>query len=429
MSLPARIGISGLGLVGGSIARALAERAGCALHGADPDPATRELARASGIFARVGERAADVARDVDLLVLAGPIPAILGDLAFLAGHDGPALDVTDVGSTKQEIATMAKALPRAIRFVGGHPIAGSERSGFAASDARLFEGATWALCPPPPGVVPASISALVALVGARSVLFRPGDHDRIVAATSHLPQLLAVALGNMLADLERTVPGASALAGGGFRDLTRIAASSPALWESILASNRVHVDRAAQALGAKIEELAAGPLAPAFGRAAEIRSRIVARTLDDLPREPGAPVRVLGAAELPAVLDLWTAAGLAVRHTGRDTLPSLTAEVAEGRGILLGSFDGGTLVSAVLASSDGRKGWINRLAVRPSHRRRGLGSDLIGACERLFHARRMGLSCAFVENGNDESLALFQKMGYVVRPLRYMRKPLMGEDW
>lgn len=430
MTLPARVGISGLGLIGGSVARGLAERAPeCALWGADPDETTQALARESGLFAGVGSRLAEIAGSVEMLVLAGPIPAILDDLAYLPGRPDLKLVVTDVGSTKATIVARASALPASMRFVGGHPMAGSEKSGFPAGNPRLFENASWVLCPVDGTGVPPWVMKLVASLGARAVIVSPGDHDRVVAATSHLPLLVAVALGNMLADLEKEIPDAASITGGGFRDLTRIAESSPAVWKGILGTNEQPVADAALALGHALDSLRRGPLAPRLARAASLRARLLGKPVGGVAQECNDPARSLDERDLPAVLDLWRAAGLSIRPQGRDALPTLRAEIASGRNVILGWFDGDALVGAAVASDDLRKGWINRVAVLPSHRRRGIGAKLVARCERLFASRGIGLSCSLVEDANHGSLALFRAAGYEeCSDIGYLRKRL-DPDW
>ena len=127
---------------------------------------------------------------------------------------------------------------------------------------------------------------------------------------------------------------------------------------------------------------------------------------------------------------LWKEAGLPTRYGGRDSRASLERELAQTRNFVLGAFDGEALVAVVLGSDDGRKGWINRLAVKPSHRRRGVGRLLVERCEELFRARGLGLCCCLVEDGNDGSFALFEQAGYAVRrDIDYLRKPLGDESW
>jgi ribosomal protein S18 acetylase RimI-like enzyme len=141
-------------------------------------------------------------------------------------------------------------------------------------------------------------------------------------------------------------------------------------------------------------------------------------------------VRALGAEEVPAVHRLWEAAGLPFHPEGRDSAARMSRELEEGSALLIGAFRGKELVGAVLGTDDGRKGWINRLAVAPSCRREGIGARLIAACEEAFLARGRGIIACLVEDWNDPSLALFQREGYVLRKdIHYLRKMPGGEAW
>ena len=233
--------VAGLGLIGGSLARALT-RAGYRVIGLDRPAVLRRARRARAIAASAPSLAEALAR-ADVLVLAAPPRvnhALLREAARLAR---PGLVVTDVGSVKQPICAEAARL-RLRGFVGGHPLAGTERSGFEASSARLFLGRSWILTPSPGGERAARVvSRLARAAGARPVRLTPAAHDRAVALLSHVPQLVSWAL----VEAVRGDPmGARHLriAGPGFRDMTRLAKSPRGLWRQILAENRVEVRRA-----------------------------------------------------------------------------------------------------------------------------------------------------------------------------------------
>lgn len=141
-------------------------------------------------------------------------------------------------------------------------------------------------------------------------------------------------------------------------------------------------------------------------------------------------LRILEPEELPAVHDLWREAGLPFHPEGRDSLARMAAEREDGRTFYAGAFEGGRLAGVALGTDEGRKGWVNRLAVAPGQRHRGVAAALIAFCEREFQRRGRGLVCALVEEGNDPSLALFQKEGYALRrDILYLRKTLRGEAW
>ncbi len=141
-------------------------------------------------------------------------------------------------------------------------------------------------------------------------------------------------------------------------------------------------------------------------------------------------LRLLEPEDIPAVHELWREARLPVRPEGRDSPGSVAAEIEDGRTFYVGAFEGGRLVGVALGTDEGRKGWVNRLAVAPDHRRRGVAAALVAFCEREFLKRGRGLVCALVEEDNDASLALFRREGYVPRrDILYLRKALRGETW
>ncbi|HET9519201.1 MAG TPA: prephenate dehydrogenase/arogenate dehydrogenase family protein, partial [Actinoplanes sp.] len=252
------VAVLGLGLIGGSVLRALAA-SGHRVLGFDADPATRATARTAGARAPSGARwqvtqtARDAITAAELVVLAVPLPALPAVLTEVAatGFDGL---VTDVTSVKGPVRDLIDAhLPGAASFVGGHPMAGREVSGFNAGDARLFDGCAWVLClEPGRTALPdwLDLADLVTSLGARAVPATADEHDRAVAAVSHVPHLLASALARAVAD----EPLAAARAAGSFRDGSRVAASASALVAAMCGGNAAAVgpalDRAQQDLAA-----------------------------------------------------------------------------------------------------------------------------------------------------------------------------------
>jgi len=239
------VAIVGLGLIGGSLARGLS-RAGYTVIGVDrPDVARR--ARAARAVARVAASPEEAADLCDVVVLAASPAANLRLLRRVAPRARPGLVITDVGSVKGPICR--EAARRGLAFVGGHPMAGTERSGFGASSAGLFRGRSWILCPArrTPRDAVAAVRRVARAVGARPVRMSPAEHDRTVAFLSHAPQLVSWAL----VDAARADPVARrrlAVAGPGFAGMTRLAASPPGLWRDILAQNRRETARAVRAL-------------------------------------------------------------------------------------------------------------------------------------------------------------------------------------
>jgi prephenate dehydrogenase len=206
----------------------------------------RRRARAAGA---VGSTAASVERAVrqaDVLVLAAPPRANRRLLARLA-RPPRQLIVTDVGSVKGPICREAARLGF-VHFVGGHPMAGNEGSGFGASSAELFRGRPWVLTPGPSRRALRLVRSLVRAAGAMPVTLSAADHDRAIAYLSHVPQIASWGLLES-ARRDRVASRHLGLAGPGFRDMTRLAASPRPLWREILAENRAPVAQALKAFG------------------------------------------------------------------------------------------------------------------------------------------------------------------------------------
>lgn len=235
-----RLAIVGVGLLGGSVAKAA--RAGelaREIVGIGRDRARLDAARREGVADRVTTDLEEGVRAADFVLLAAPVLAIetLLPRIWRAVPDGAT--VTDVGSTKAAIVRAAEGLAatRPLAFVGSHPMAGSEQSGYGVARADLFQGATVILTPADrtePGTVKA-VTGFWESMGARVSTLDPETHDRAVAAISHLPHLVAYALADAVA---RFQPEALEFAARGFKDTTRIAASEPDVWTEIFLANR-----------------------------------------------------------------------------------------------------------------------------------------------------------------------------------------------
>ncbi len=242
-----RLAIVGVGLLGGSIA--LAARAhGLAreIVGIGRDRTRLQAPLRAGAVDRVTTDLAAGVRDADMLVLAANVLANEQLLADAWPAVAPSAVVTDVGSTKRGIVAVAGRLPGAQRFVGSHPMAGSEKSGYAVARPDLFQGATVIVTPgdaSEPGAVK-TVTSFWEAVGARVSTLEPDTHDRVVAAISHLPHVVAWALVEAVGRFE---PAALPFAARGFKDTTRIAAADTAMWTEILLSNR---DTIVSSLGA-----------------------------------------------------------------------------------------------------------------------------------------------------------------------------------
>lgn len=233
-----RVTILGTGLIGGSIAQGLRAAGGWTLHGVDTAAPARAAAKASGVFHAFTMPETFGAEDV--IVLAMPTAAAAAVLPTLAPALAAGATVTDVASVKGPLAEALDALPPALQrqVVLGHPIAGSERSGMAASDGTLFQGRRVVLTPLA-GTAPdalAKVEQIWAALGAEIETLSVEVHDAVLARTSHLPHLLAFALVDALgADPQRDA--IFRLVAGGFRDFTRIAGSDPTMWSQIFTTN------------------------------------------------------------------------------------------------------------------------------------------------------------------------------------------------
>lgn len=237
-----RLCIIGVGLIGGSLARALRAQAACReVVGYSRRSAHLQTAVALGVIDRYEESVADAVRNADVIVMAVPVGAFDAVFAEIAKFAPRQAVITDVGSTKESVLRSATANLGAhlARFVPGHPIAGREKAGVEASDAGLFKNARVVLTP-----MVATDRGAVQLVrdmwqatGADVVEMNAGEHDRILAATSHLPHVLACALVDLLAQMDGETD-VFAYTGGGFRDVTRIASGDPQMWHDICLANR-----------------------------------------------------------------------------------------------------------------------------------------------------------------------------------------------
>jgi len=237
----ATVAIVGLGLMGGSLAAALSARHACnRVVGVARRRVTCETARELRFIDRGTCDLAEGVAEADIVVLAMPVGEILATVPLLGPLLKPGCLVTDVGSTKHAICAALDALPAALQAVGGHPMCGKETSGLSVAEPTLYEGRVYVLCPlarTSPGALGLARS-LVEAVGARPVLLEAERHDHAVAAISHLPYTLAVALVNAVSALAASDPACLELAAGGYRDSTRLASSDLQMMRDILMTNR-----------------------------------------------------------------------------------------------------------------------------------------------------------------------------------------------
>lgn len=305
MTTDRRANVIGLGLIGGSIAAGLRAR-GWHVSGDDHDPEVAATAGARGVVDAVGLDPTAAITFVAVPVLAVP-EQVRRALAETAGV------VTDVGSVKASVCAVCDDP----RFVGGHPMAGSELDGLDGADPDMFEGAVWVLTP----VAHASddtfatVAGVVSSLGADVVALTPERHDRVVAVVSHVPHLTAATLMGLAADRAEEHAALLRLAAGGFRDMTRIASGRADIWLDICAENRVAIVDVLDDLVAGLEEVRRvvrdddrAVLHERLVRAREARTNLPSRITDPttlaelripIPDRPGAAAEVFTlAAEL-----------------------------------------------------------------------------------------------------------------------------------
>jgi len=237
-----RLALIGVGLIGGSLARALRDAGHVReVIGYGRGLANLQRAVELGVADRIETSLSAAVRDADMVVLATPVGSMADILDAIAPYLAKDAVVTDVGSVKGTIATAARAAlgEKLTDFVPGHPIAGTERTGVEASFSSLFVGRRVVLTPLPEtsAEAVARVRAMWQAAGAEVVSMSVEHHDAVLAATSHLPHLLAYALVDMLARLDDSRE-IFAYAAGGFRDFTRIASSDPVMWRDISLANR-----------------------------------------------------------------------------------------------------------------------------------------------------------------------------------------------
>ena len=255
-----RVTIIGLGLIGGSWALALKARGIAARRVGCDKPEVLERALAAGMIDEGFADPREAIRGADLIILATPVGAILDLLPQIKQAADPRALVTDVGSTKRLICLRAREMfGEEPLFLGGHPLAGKERSGVENASATLFDNARYVMTPLLPNHLEDArikgFCALVESVGARPFVTEASTHDRAVAFFSHLPQLVSSGLASMIADqsAEEFLP--LDLAASGFRDVTRLAESPYGVWRDICLTNIENIQSALDALIDKLEDM------------------------------------------------------------------------------------------------------------------------------------------------------------------------------
>jgi len=256
-----KIAIIGLGLMGGSLA--LGVRGKCAaLFGIDPDPATRELALSQQIVDYADSDPAKLPPEVDMVILAAPVPSIIALIDQLPLTISHPCIVMDMGSTKKLIVESMSRLPERFDPIGGHPICGKEKLSLANAERTLYYAAPFLLTPLK-RTSPRALSAanqIIEALGAKGKTLDPADHDRALAATSHLPFLISSALA--LA----TPPEVAPFIGPGFKSTSRLAGTSSSMMLGVLQTNRENVLNAIHAMQNQLAQLESALAAEDFAQ-------------------------------------------------------------------------------------------------------------------------------------------------------------------
>ncbi len=253
-----KIGVLGVGLIGGSVGLAARRRIGAEVAGFDPNPETLERALEVEALDVAAGSVAEAVSGAEVIFCAAPVAALSALIAEAVDASSPDAVITDVGSTKAALlAALAEGGARE-RFIGGHPLAGAETSGVEHARADLFEGARWYLTPTERsgGMHYDLLQRTVADLGARPQAIDAEAHDRLMATVSHVPHVIANVLvqeaAAALAEESERLPEV----GPSFRDTTRVAGANPAIWEDIYAANSEAVADAIDAVSGRLADAA-----------------------------------------------------------------------------------------------------------------------------------------------------------------------------
>jgi len=232
--------IVGLGLIGGSLSLALSKR-GIRVTGYDQNRAVAAKALRRRAISRSSGSIRDAVENADIVVVCVPVQMIASSVRKCLVHSKRGAVITDTGSVKAAIVRKIGLGPGRAEYIGGHPMAGTEKAGFDEASGDMFLNRVCILTPRPSVSSRAlhMLRRMWSLAGARTLVMTPAEHDRLVARISHLPHVIAIAL------MDYSIRGKANLriASGSFRDVTRVAASSPSMWQSIFEMNRKDLDR------------------------------------------------------------------------------------------------------------------------------------------------------------------------------------------
>lgn len=281
-----RLAIIGVGLIGGSLARALKQINACGeVVGCGRNTVALQQAIELGVIDRYVTQPAEAVKEAEMIVVAVPLGTMATIFDAIRDHLSPSAIITDVGSAKATVVADAKQYLRQkfSRFVPAHPIAGTEKSGVLASFAELFENRKVILTPLPETEPQActQVATMWRHTGAEVIEMSVAHHDEVLAATSHLPHLLAYSLVDTLAQMEERTE-IFRFAAGGFRDFTRIASSDPRMWHDICLANReailkalIHFNQGLTELTQAIEQGNSQQIEKIFTQAKTARDKFV----------------------------------------------------------------------------------------------------------------------------------------------------------
>ena len=283
-----KLAIVGTGLIGASVGLAAKRAGNTEVAGYDPDPEALALAAERGAVDRPAGSLVEAVEDAELAVVAAPVATLAVEVAAVLEASEDGCTVTDVGSTKGGLCAI---VPDRVRFIGGHPVCGSEARGPGHGSAELFDGATWFLTPVAETEPEryALLHGFVSSLGAVPVAVDPAAHDRLLAITSHMPHALANLILNQAGAVRIDGHEPLAAAGGSLRDMTRVAGANPRIWVDIFLENAEAVRATLAEHRRRVEELeralaSADPgwVARWIGEAAGNRRRLLAEAYPDV---------------------------------------------------------------------------------------------------------------------------------------------------
>ncbi len=234
------ISVIGLGLIGGSLAKAFRQKSEqLRIYAVDSHDPSLRLAEKDGVISRGFNECCYEVYNSDIIFICTPVSKAIDYLSLLSGRVKENCIISDVASTKGEICAFIEGLEGAPVFIGGHPMAGTEKSGYANSFAHLFENAYYVLTPSKTSTEPAmgTMESILKSIGAIPIAVPPEEHDMVTGCISHVPHIVASALVTLASGKESGDGLIKLLAAGGFKDITRIASSNPTMWENVVLSN------------------------------------------------------------------------------------------------------------------------------------------------------------------------------------------------